>query len=80
MRLFQCPDGYMTCRQAEAGGLWCEDRCACGPRSDAEMLREAAGLLEALIKARPAIEAFWGPSQSLGNFSKALNNHIKGLK
>ena len=81
MRLHQCPDGYMTCRKAEAGLGWCENRCGCGLRADDEMLIEAAAAINALLKMQPYLDAFWiNPIQTLGAFSESLNKHIEKFK
>lgn len=71
----------MTCRKAEAGLGWCEDRCGCGLRSDAEMLIEAAAAINALLKMQPHLECFWvNPIHTLGAFSESLNEHIEQIK
>jgi hypothetical protein len=80
MKIKQCPDGYMTCRKAEAGGDWCQGRCvADDPRTDASMLREMALTLEMLLKARPVLGSFMGPYNTLGNLRNELNQHVQRM-
>lgn len=76
--LKQCPDGYMTCRQAEAGGGWCQDKCASDqPRTDASLLREVSATLEKLLLAKPMLSGFAGSHNTLGNLRVEINQHIK---
>lgn len=74
----QCPDGYMTCRQAEAGGEWCQVKCAAEqPRTDISLLREVSASLDKLLEARPMLGAFMGSHTTLGNLRADLATHIR---
>ena len=74
----QCPDGYMTCRRAEAGHGRCRGVCAADqPRTDKSILLEVSATLDKLLREKPNLGAFMGPYNSLGNLRIEVNRHLK---
>lgn len=80
MKIKQCPDGYTTCRKAEATEQWCEGRChADDPTTERQWLEQAHKMLVGLCRSNK-MAALHRPeygATSAGNFTAELGSFLK---